>query len=168
MSLVACEKLDKFTQFSIEYNTTFTIPDNTAPQTVLDLGTQTLLTDKEILAQYNTEQNLIEEATVKKLILSFQQSTNAGQNDPIDFLTDVEVYLVADNLPSIRLAWKNNIQPTQNDPLELDFLSDNLSEYLKKDNIKLNILVKTNRSLHTPIDFDVKLSVYINAQVTGV
>jgi len=166
LGLSACEKIDRFTQFSIDYSTSFDMPVDTITQTPLDLGTFTLGSDNDIFSEYETSKDLIDKATLKNIKLSINNTNNTSTQN-FDFLTDLEIYLLADDLPTLRVAWKNDMQNSGENSFELDHLSDNLADYFKKDKVKIKILAKTDEVLSQPVTIDVKLSVYLNAQLLG-
>ena len=165
LGLSACEKIDRFTQFSVDYSTSFDVPSNVTTQTPLDLGTYTLGSSNDIFNDYDTSKDLIEKATLKNIKLSINDYANNNQN--FDFLTDLEVFLLADDLPTLRVAWKNDMQNSGENNFKLEHLSDNLSDYFKKDKVKIKIMAKTDEVLSQPVTVDVKVSVYMNAQVLG-
>jgi len=164
--LSACEKIDKSTQFSIDYITSFDIPSNATTQTPLELGTYTLDANN-IFSAYDTSKDLIEKATLKNIKLSISNNTNNTSAQNFDFLTDLEIYLLGDDLPTLRVAWKNDMQNSGDNSFELDHLSDNLADYFKNDKVKIKIMAKTDEVLSQLVIVNFKLSVYINAQVLG-
>jgi len=167
LGLSACEKIDKFTQFSVDYSTAFDMPIDATTQTPLELGTFTLGSDSDIFSEYDTSKDLIDKATLKNIELSINNNTNNSSAQNFDFLTDLEIYLLADDLPTLRVAWKNDMQNTGDKNFELEHLSDNLADYFKKDKVKIKIMAKTDEVLSQPVTVDVKLSVYIDAQLLG-
>ena len=165
LGLSACDKIDKFTQFSVDYTTAFDVPVDATTQTPLELGIFALGADNDIFSEYDTSKDLIDKATLKNIQLSINDNSNNNQN--FDFLTDIEIYLLADDLPTLRVAWKNDLQNSGENSFELEHLSDNLVEYFKKDKVKIKIMAKTDEVLSQPITVDVKVSVYMNAQLLG-
>ncbi len=163
MGLVACEKIDKFTQFSIQTETGYEAPADTTTQTPIELGAKPLIINSEIFDDYQTSVDLIDKATIKTIELQIDQPQHADFN----FLTDIEIYIEADNLPKIRMAWKNNLQNDQLQSFTPEYLPDNLSEYLKSDNLKMSIVLVTDEVLTQPVRFKVKTAFYINAELTG-
>ncbi len=138
VSLAAsCEKVDKYTQFSMDYSADFTVP-----QTVL-LGVDFLnlpfLYSPPIetrmnanLEAYNTRMDLIEAIHLQMLTLEIVSPLSAN----FDFLESVEVFISAPQREEILLASRRDI-PLSLRSLELEISSEDLSAYLKSDNITL-------------------------------
>ena len=163
MSLIACEKIDKTTQFSINTEATFEVPADMATQTPIELSAMPLVIDSKIFEDYNTSIDLIDKATIKNIELQIV----APQNADFNFITDIELYIEADNLPKIRMAWKNDMQNDQLQSFSPDYLPDNLSEYLKNDQLKISVVLLTDEVLNQPVQFKVKTGFYIDAELTG-
>jgi len=163
LSLVSCEKIDKKTQFSVDYSTSFQMPADMTTQTPVDLGTFSLIWDNNIFDDYKTSKDLIDNASLKTIVLEIND--NASQN--FNFLKGIEIYLKADGLPTLRIAWKNILQNLSENSLQLEHLSDNLSEYFKKDKVQIKIMTINDAVLSEPVDINVKISVYIDAQLLG-
>jgi len=163
LSLAACEKIDKNTQFSINTEVAFEVPSDRTTQTPIELNAIPLVIDSKIFEDYNTSIDLIDKATIKNIELQIVDPQNADFN----FLTDVELYIEADNLPKIRMAWKNNMQDDRLQSFSPDYLPDNLSEYLKNDHLKMSVVLLTDEVLQQPIQFKVKTAFYIDAELIG-
>ena len=163
MSLVACEKIDKTTQFSINTEATFEVPADMATQTPIELSAMPLVIDSKIFEEYNTSIDLIDKATIKNIEFQIVNPQNADFN----FITDIELYIEADNLPKIRMAWKNDMQNDQLQSFSPDYLQDNLSEYLKNDHLKMSLVLLTDEVLQQSVQFKVKTGFYIDAELIG-
>ena len=163
LSLVACEKIDKNTQFSISTEASFEVPANTTTQTPIELTAIPLVIDSQIFEDYKTSLDLIDKATIKNIELQIANPQNAD----FDFLTDIELYIEADNLPKIRIAWRNNMQNDQLQSFNPEYLPDNLSEYIKNDHLKMSLVLLTDEVLQQPAQFKVKTGFYIDAELIG-
>ena len=163
LSLVACEKIDKNTQFSISTEASFEVPANTTTQTPIELTAIPLVIDSQIFEDYKTSTDLIDKATIKNIELQIANPQNAD----FDFLTDIELYIEADNLPKIRIAWRNNMQNDQLQSFNPEYLPDNLSEYIKNNHLKMSLVLLTDEVLQQPVQFKVKTGFYIDAELIG-
>ncbi len=161
--LFACEKIDKYAQFSVQTKTTFEVPADMVVQTPIVLDAQTLDVDTKVFEDFNTSAYLIDKATIKdiKLIIINPQNVN------FNFLTDVELYIKTNNLPEIRIAWLNNIGNINTQSLNLEHLPDNLSEYLKSEQVKINLVLLNDEVLTQPVQVEVNASFNIKAEVLG-
>lgn len=163
LSLVACEKIDKNTQFSINTEASFEVPANMTTQTPIELTAIPLVIDSQIFEDYKTSLDLIDKATIKNIELQIANPQNAD----FDFLTDIELYIEADNLPKIRIAWRNNMQNDQLQSFNPEYLPDNLSEYIKNNHLKMSLVLLTDEVLQQPVQFKVKTGFYIDAELIG-
>jgi hypothetical protein len=161
---ISCEKIDKFTQFTWDINTTFFIDQDLPTETLIYLEPQSVFIDNGFFEDYNSSKELIEEAKIKDLFIEMDNPAEANFN----FLSDIEIYLEADGLPKVRIAWKNDIEDLDSQKIKLNFLSDNLAEYLKKDKLKISATIKTNESLDYPVTIKLKASFFVDANVMGV
>ncbi len=163
ISLFACEKLEKYAQFSVQAKTTFEVPADADVQTPIVLDSQSLNLDQQVFEDFNTSTSLINKATIKDIKLKIINPQNANFN----FLTDVELYIKTDNLPEIRIAWLNNIRNSNTQSLNLEHLPDNLSEYLKSEQVKINLVLLNDEVLTQPVQVEVNASFNIKAEVLG-
>ncbi len=164
LMFTGCEKIEKLTQFSLDYTTSFTVTADLDTQTPINLQDVVVNIDDKRFDDYDTSKELIEEATIKTIELKL----DANQTTTFDFLTDIDLYIEADGLPKVRIAWQNNMTDTGAQTVVLKNLSDNLAEYFKKDSIKISAVILTDQVLTQDVTFDVKLSFYINAAKVGV
>jgi len=163
VTLIACEKLDKYTQFTLDYHVSFFVPANTQTQTPVNLETVEVPINDEIFAEYKTAVDLIEKVSIKKIEISVPGTTNTN----LDFLNDIEIYLEAEGLPKVRIAWKNNIPNNASTLIELDKLSDNIAEYFKQGQFRLSTVILDDQSLTENLTLGCNLTFYIDAEVTG-
>ena len=159
-SLLACDKLEKSIQFSVQTKTTFEVPADASVQTPIVLDAKTLELDSKIFEDFNTSIDLIDRATIKEIRLNIIDPQNAN----FDFLTDTELYIESDNLPKIRVAWLNNINDDNIQTLVLEHLQDNLSGYLKSDSLKISMVLLTDEVLTQPVQIEVAASFLIEAE----
>ncbi len=163
LTVISCEKIEKLTQFSLDYTGSFNVAADLATQTPIDLQDLVFNIDDKRFEDYDTSKELIEEATIKKINISIEPTQTAT----FDFLTDLDLYIEANGLPKIRIAWVNNLDNTGSQNIELNHLPDNLAEYFKKDDFKISALILTDEVLNQAVTFDVNLSFYINANIVG-
>ncbi len=161
--LFSCDKIDKFTQFTVQTKSIFEIPAGTPVHDLVEADAQFLNLNEEIFREFNTSTELIDKATIKEIKLNAVAPPDATFN----FLTDVEVYFETDNLPRIRVAWLNNIQNDDKQTIKLEHLTDNLSEYLKDDHLKISAVFLTDEVLVQPVQIEVDASFLIEAEIIG-
>ena len=161
--LFACENEDKQIQFNVKTNTTFEVPADASIQTQIELDAKSLIINKSIFEDFNTSKDNIDKATIKDIKLNI----SSLQNINFDFLTDVELYIEATDLPKIRIAWLNNLQDDHLQSLNLEHLSDNLSEYIKNNEVKISLILLTDEVLTQPVEIEVEATFLVKAEVMG-
>jgi len=163
LGLVSCEKIDNMTQFHVNYDANLYIPDNLPTDTLIHLEESSMIILPEDYEVNTTTKDLLENVELKELIIK--------SNDSIvdfDFLTDIEIYIQAVDLPKIRIAWKNDIPNGLGNELELETLSDNVSEYLKADRVMISADIKTDEELAEPLSVNVYFDFLVDAKVLGL
>ncbi len=168
LTLSACDKIDQEVQFSTDYTATFKIPADQPAGTPLSLEEVELNVDDRIFENNHASKDLLEEVRLKKIKLEInpQLNNNVSQLN-LDFLTDAALYIEADNLPKVRIAWINDLTDQQSQSIELNFLSDNLSDYFKKEAFKLFLIVSTDQVLNQKVFIDVQITADFNTKILG-
>ncbi len=159
-----CKKIDKLTQFNMEFDESVIIPATTPINLPFDLITPEIQTDSENTFGVNdTRKDLIEKIKLEKLTLSISQPSDAD----FSFLNSVSVYLSAEGLPEIKVAWKENIPSNPGNTLDLDVTGDDLKQYILKDSFKLRINTITDKLLTRDYHIDLHSVFWVDAKILG-
>ncbi len=163
--LLGCDKVDSLTQFDMNYEESIVIPASTGINLPFDLFTPDMETDSESeFAVNNTKKNLIEEIVLKKLGLSI----TAPENGDFSFLKSIEIYISAEDLQEIKIAWNENIPENAGRELELETSDNDLKEYIKKDSYKLRLHTVTDKVLASDYHIDVRSVFRVDAKILGI
>lgn len=163
--LIQCKRLSEFTKFDLEYDETVVIPSTIGINLPFNIFTPPLNSESESeFAVNDTRKDMIEEITLTSLELTI---TSPEKGD-FRFLRSIEIYLAADSLEEILVAWKDNIPSDIGQFLDLETSSADLQEYIKKDAFKL--LVKTNTDQIIESDHEVLIHsvFYVDARILGL
>lgn len=159
--LVNCNKLNKLTQFEIEYTSQFTIPSSAGANFPFNVSVPPQQTNAENKFESNdTRKDKIQEIKLTKLDMVLKNPTNGD----FSFLNNVAVYIKADGLDEILLAYKNDIESTAK-TITLITTGCDLKEYIKKDNYTLRVNVETDEVLFSDHDIDINTTFFIDAKV---
>lgn len=163
-----CDKVDKFTQFRLNYDTKVTVPATTlggAAQLVMDsLLSQSTSTNAEASFQSNgTAASLIEEIRLEDITLTVTSPTGGN----LDFLKSVEIYIKAPNLGELKIAEASNIANGLT-ALSLTVLDNNLKEYIKADSFSLRAAVTIDGATSQDTDINIHTRFFVDAQILGV
>jgi len=161
-NLVSCEKIENLTDFSLHYDTDFVIPANIPVNTLVHLEETDFSISSEDFENNNTSKDLLEKVVLEKITLTLN---NSGDN--FDFLTDIEIYIQAEDLPKVRMAWKNNIPDGLGNTLILETLNEDILSYFKKDTISVFVDLKADQSVDHEMPATATFDFKVNAKILG-
>lgn len=162
--LVGCKKINKLTQFDMEYNETVTIPSSTGINLPFNLFTPDVKSNSEsTFAVNDTRKDLIEEIKLTQLDLTLTSPSNGD----FKFLKSIEIFISADGLSEVKVAWKENISSSIGKYLELETTETDLQEFIKKDNFTLRVSTVTDEVLTSDQHIDVHSVFFVDAKILG-
>lgn len=163
LSLFGCKKVDKLTQFNMEFNETVVIPSSSGINLPFNILSPNIESNSESTFEVNdTRKNLIEEILLTELDLTITSPSNAD----FSFLKSINIYLNADELNEIKIAWKESI-PTDATVINLDVTNADLKEYIKSDNFSLRLNTETDEIITSDHHIDVHSLFFVDAKVFG-
>ncbi len=160
---LGCKKVDKFTQFKMQFDATEVIPSATGINLPLNILTPDIQTNSESTFEINnTRKDLIEEISLTTLSLSLTSPSNAD----FSFLQSINVYISADGLNEVKIAWKDNV-PADLTVLNLDLTGVDLKEYIKADKFSLRLNTVTDELLTSDHTIDIHSEFFVDAKILG-
>lgn len=161
----SCKVIDKFTQFTMDYKSSVSIPPTTPLNLPVDLFTPEIESNAEgTFAVNDTRKDLIEEIFLTELSLVLTSPNNGS----LSILKSVEVYLNSDGLSELLVAWKDNVPDDVGTQLNLETTENDLKEYIKKDNFSIRLKVITDETFSQTHDIEINSSFFVDAKVLGV
>ena len=165
MIFVNCDKLDELTKFDIEYSQRATIPSSTGVNLPIDVFTPEMETNSETkFAVNDTRKNLIEEITLTELEMIIISPDTAD----FSFLNSIEVYISADGLEEIQIAFLNEVPENAGNRITLDTSDIDLKDYIKKDEFSLRLNTVTDELISTDYELEVNSSFFVDAKILGL
>jgi len=159
-----CKKIDKLTQFNMEFNESITISSGTSIDLPFNVLTPDIQTNSSsTFAVNNTRKELIEEVKLTNMTLVVKSPSNGT----FSFLKSINIYIVADGLPEVKIAWKENIPNTVGATLSLDVSDTNLKDYIIKDKFNLKLSTVTDEIIATDYQIDIKSVFFVDAKILG-
>lgn len=159
---VSCKKLNKLTQFNIEYDETFVIPSSTGINLPTSILTPEIPSNSESnFAVNDTRKDLIENIMLTELTLSINSPSTGNFN----FLKTVRIFLKADGLDEIKVAWKENMEDTDAKTIALNVACDDLQAYIKKDNFSIRVETITDQILSPDHEIDMHSVYFVDAKL---
>jgi hypothetical protein len=163
LSIFGCKKIDKLTQFDMEFNATAVIPSSTGINLPFNILTPDVETNFESIFEVNdTRNDLVEEIILTTLDLTITSPSNAD----FSFLKSINVYISAEGLNEVKIAWKDNV-PSDVTVLNLDVTGVDLKEYIKADKFSLRLNTETDELLDSDHHIDVHSVFFVDAKILG-
>ena len=162
--LTGCKKIDKLTQFEMDYTATIVIPSSTVINLPFNLLTPDIESDSESeFAVNNTHKDKVEEIILKSLNLSISSPSHAD----FSFLESINIYIVAEGLSEEIISWKTDIPEDIGSMLSLETADTDLKEYIKKDEFSLRLNTVTDELITS--DYQIKLEAifFVDAKILG-
>ncbi len=164
LSLSTCKKVDQWTQFEMEYDEMVIIPSSTGINLPFNLLSPEFKTNSESTFTVNdTHKDLVEEILLTKLDLTLSSPSNGD----FGFLKSINVFLSADGLTEIKIAWKENIPSNVGQYIELETSDIDFKEYIKKDEFSLRLYTVTDEVLTSDHHIDVHSVFFVDAKILG-
>ncbi len=161
----SCKKIDELTQFTLSFDESLTIP--AFPIVIEDPISYpyTIETNsEEEFAKYNTSPDRIEEVRLEEASLKISNSVVAN----FDFLKSIKFYLSAEGLDEVLIASKLNVEDGVGQLLELDIEVQDLSSYLKKEEIEIRVELATDQPVTEEFDMLIHTSFFVDAKILGI
>ena len=161
--MLSCKKIDKLTQFEMEFNELAIIPSSAGISVPINVMTPEVETNSEnTFAVNDTRKDKIESIILTDLDLTVTDPSN----EDFSFLESVAIYMSADGLPEILLASRDNI-PEQEVKLVMDTTGEDLQEYIKKDEFNIRINAVTDELITSDYELNVHQIFWVDAKVLG-
>jgi hypothetical protein len=163
--LNSCDIIDELTKFNMEYNSTVEIESTANLNLPFDVFTPDVETNSESEFEVNdTRKDLIEDIRLRKLDLDI---TSPSDQD-FSFLESVEIFISAEGLQEIRIAYMDEVPETIGNLISLDVEDVDIKEYIKKDKFNLRLNTVTDEVLTNDCSIAVKCIFFVDAKILGI
>jgi len=161
----SCKKIDKLTQFDMDYNETISIASTIGINLPFNLITPNITTNsQETFAINDTRKDLIENIQLTQMRLNLFSPVG----EDFSFLKSIEIYIGAEGLSEIKVAWIKDIDNSIGNTLHLSTSSSNLKEYIKKDEFYLNVTSVTDELILSDHEMEVLSTFFVDAKILGI
>jgi hypothetical protein len=162
--ILGCNFIDKLTHFNMEYNQTVTIP----AAIDINLPVNTEIPDVETNSEAtfsvnNTHKDLIEEVLLSKLELAITAPTDGD----FTFLKSIAIYMSADSLDEIKIAWQDSIPSNCGDSLILETTNADLKDYIMKDSFDYRVNTVVQKIITSDYTINMHSVFYVDAKILG-
>lgn len=160
----SCKKVDELTKFNMDYNTSVVIPSSAGINLPFNVFSPSITSNSQATFEVNdTRKDLIEEILLKKLELR----VDAPNGGDFSFLESIEIYINAQDLSELKVAWYNNVPDTQGSTLEIFTTDVDLKDYIKKDNFTLRVMTVTDEVITSDYEINVYSQFFVDAKILG-
>ena len=160
-----CNMLDKLTQFEIEYNETIVIPATLGIDTPVNVQTPDIETNSASSFEVNdTRKDLIESI----ILTQMDMTITSPSDETFSFLESIAVYISADSLDEIEIAWNEDISDSIGDTLDLETTDVDLKEYIKKDSFNLRVKTVIDEVIDSTCSIDLHTVFFVDAEILGI
>ena len=163
--ITSCDKLDELTKFDMEYSQRATIPSSAGIDLPFDVFTPEIETNSESTFEVNdTRKDLIEEIKLTELEMVIISPDGAD----FSFLNSIEVYISADGLEEIKIAYLEEVADDAGSVITLDTSDTDLKEYIKSDEFSLRLNTVTDELMSTDHELEVNSTFFVDAKILGL
>ena len=160
----SCKKVDELTKFNMDYNTSVVIPSSVGINLPFNVFSPSITSNSEAAFEVNdTRKDLIEEILLKKLELR----VDAPNGGDFSFLESIEIYINAQDLSELKVAWYDNVPASQGSTLEIFTTDVDLKDYIKKDNFTLRVMTVTDEVITSDYEINVYSQFFVDAKILG-
>jgi len=160
-----CSQIDKLTQFSLDYNETFVIPSVIGLNLPFNILTPNIKTNsKQVFEINDTRKDLVEEIQLEKLALNIIDPADAD----FSFLESIEIYITAEGLEEVLVAWKYDIDDSVGSSIILETSGDDLAPYIILDEFSLKFTTVTDKIILSDHTIEVQSSFFVDAKILGI
>lgn len=160
----ACDKVDEFTQFTMDYRTEVTIQSSIGVDVPVTLMTPDIQSNAESeFAVNDTRKDLVEEIRLQESVLTITQPDDGD----FSFLKSIHLYIHAEGLENQLIASKENIPEEVGAVLELEINDVDLQSYIKKDEFTLQMETVTDEIISRDHVIELYSEFWVDAKVLG-
>jgi len=160
-----CSQVDKLTQFSLDYDETIVIPSVIGLNLPFTIATPSIKTNStEIFEINDTRKNLVEEIKLEQLTLNIVDPVDAS----FSFLESIEIYIAAEDLEEVLVAWKYEIDNSVGSSITLETSGDDLTPFIVQDEFTLKFTTVTDKLILSDQTIEVQSSFFVDAKILGI
>lgn len=156
--------LDSLTHFTWETEYVVEVPASPVTPFPVSILTPDIKTHSDVaFDENNTRADLVEQIILKELDLAVQ-SPSGGT---LSFLKKVDIYAMAEGLPAVRVAYKDEVPADVGATLTLDVTNAELKEYFKRETYVLRITVMGDEDVTEDYAVKARAKFFVDAKVAG-
>lgn len=161
----SCKEVSELTHFYFDYTYEIIIPPNNLVGIPIDITTPYIPTNSDdIFNKYNTSSDLIEKITLSVMKMNIKSPSSQS----FDFLKSIDIYILADSLSEVKIAWNDDIPQTGLSSINMETSDDDLQEFIKKDEFKLHFRTILRQPVLDSTDIEIISTFFADAILFGL
>ncbi len=165
MLFTNCKLIDGWTQFEIDYSAFATLPQDLNINQSEDVYPSVI--EADLKAKVENEGSSIDKIeSVELTDLNLRISSPTGKD--FQFLNSVALYMNAEGLDEIKVAWKDDVPVTIGDVLSLNTSSSDLTDYLVKEVVTLRLNTVLNQGIAQDYQIGIDVTFLVDAKILGI
>ena len=160
-----CKLIDGWTQFEVDYSSTATLPQDLDINQSEDVYPSVI--EANLKAKVKNEGSSMDKVeSVELTDLKLRITSPTGKN--FQFLNSVALYMNAEGLDEIKVAWKDDVPATVGDALSLKTSSTDLTDYLVQEVVILRLNTVLNQRIAQDYQIGIDVTFLIDAKIMGI
>ena len=161
--LFGCKK-GGFTQFDVDYEATVIIQNGTGISVPVSFLTPDIESNSETEFEvHDTRKDKIQHISLTAMRLEI--TSPIGQE--FDFIEDLELFISADGLDELLLAYVYNMNNSVGNVIEITCSQSDFQEYIKKDKFKLRLRTVTDEANLSDVEIKIYSRFNVDAKLIG-
>lgn len=162
---VGCSQLEKLTQFYMDYEESLVIPSIIGVNLPFNIATPQIKTNStEVFEINDTRKDRIEEILLEQLTLNIVDPADAD----FSFLKSIEIYIAAEGLEEVLVAWRYDIENSVGPSLTLETSVDDLTPYIIQDEFTLKFTTVIDKIILSDHEIEVQSRFFVDALILGL
>ena len=163
--LTNCKLIDGWTQFEVNYSSFVMLPQDMNINQSEDVYPSAIEANlKGKVEDEGSSMDKIESVELTKLKLKI---TSPSGKD-FQFLNSVALYMTAEGMDEIKVAWNDDVPTTVGDVLSLKTSSKDLTDYLVMDVVTLRLNTVLNQGISQDYQIGINVTFLIDAKILGI
>ena len=163
--LTQCKLIDGWTHFEVDYSSNVTLPQNLDINKSEDVYPDDIEANlKKQVEDEGSSMDKIESVELTDLVLRI----NSPSGKDFKFANSIAVYMNAEGLDELKVAWLDEVPSTISDALSLYTSSSDLTNYLEQEVVSMRLNTVLNQGISQDYLLDIDVTFLVDAKILGI
>lgn len=166
LGLSSCEALSELTKFDMPFTQSVTIPKQVVITNIpVEMPTPDMQSNSaDFFTKNNIKTDMIQKISLKELKLNVTDPSDGNFN----FLKTIEISILSDSLPAIKIASLSEIPVSTDTTLVLTVDPIDLKQYILEDKFKFKITITADETIQKDYTIELKPIFLVDVKVLGL